>query len=137
MRVAGVVMLAASLPACHHRDVFPMDGTWARGGISGDHLGIYVMQVTVEGSRVTGVACRSSSGYLIFRDVPVTGRYPIVSFALPNGGRYEGAITSPDVIEGAALGSSPTQYWTFVRWPASAYDDCRNSNPLPSTGASE
>jgi hypothetical protein len=136
VRVVYVVILAAWLPVCRHREVFPMDGTWARGGISGDHSGLYVMQITDEGSRVTGAVCHSSSGYLIFRDVPVTGRYPFVSFDLPSGNRYDGAITSPDLIE-PVLGSASTPYWKFTRSPAFVYDDCRNSHPPSFAGASE
>src|SRR5262245_38865221 len=64
MRTFTAGVLALALVGCH--DHFPMDGTWLRDGVSGDHFGIYILQITDDGTRVNGVACHSDGGYLIF-----------------------------------------------------------------------
>jgi hypothetical protein len=128
VRPAFVGLLA--LAACHHGVIFPMAGTWMRGGISGDHFGLVAMQLADDGTRVNGVVCYSESGHLIYRDVPVSGRYPRLAFDRPGGGRFEGGITSPDSINGFfRLAGAGEQEWMFQRTSASVYESCRTSRP--------
>jgi hypothetical protein len=130
VRTAGAGVLALAITACHHGVTFPMDGTWARGGISGDHFGQVVMQIADDGTRVTGVACYWDSGYVIYSDVPLTGRYPRVSYsvAVPGGGEghFDGGIISPDEIHGTWYSGPSHGDWIFQRASASTYDACRN-----------
>ena len=107
-----------------------MDGTWERGGISGDHFGFVVMQLADDGTRATGVVCYSESGHLIFRDVPASGSYPRIAFDRPGGGRFEGGVISPDAINGFfRLPNAGEQEWAFQRTSPSAYESCRTSRP--------
>ncbi|HEY3119811.1 MAG TPA: hypothetical protein VGL15_04250 [Vicinamibacteria bacterium] len=105
-----------------------MDGTWRRGGVSGDHFGIIVIAIREAGDDISGTACRTSSGHLIFRDVPVTGRNPYVTFTL-DGGRYEGEIVSEELIDGLFQYAGGSQEWAFQRTALSEFEACQSALP--------
>jgi hypothetical protein len=130
MRALLASLLALGLAACHHHAIFPMDGTWTRGGISGDHFGEVVMQIADDGTRVTGVVCYTESGHLIYRDIPAGGSYPRVAFDRPGGGRFEGGVISPDTIDGFfVFADGFQQQWTFRKASSASYEACRTSRP--------
>ena len=112
---------------------YSADGTWYRGGVSGDHFGSYVMQLRRDGDRITGVACRLSSGHRIFVDRPVSGKYPQMSFdhSLDNSGtfRIDLRIVDDDLITG--IDNNPVAAFTyeFARAPGSNYEECASARP--------
>jgi hypothetical protein len=116
------------MAACGHSRKYSMDGTWIRGGISGDHFGIIVLLIKDEGAEVTGAACRTSSGHLIFRDVPVSGHYPYVSFVVGDG-RYTGGIISEEVITGSFERAGSSEEWRFQRTSPLEYQACQSARP--------
>jgi hypothetical protein len=131
VRIATAGLLALVLVGCHNHEIFPMDGTWARGGISGDHFGQVVMRISDDGTRVTGLACYWESGYTIYSDVQVTGQYPRVSYTVGEGndwprGHFEGGIIAPDEMHGTWSVDSYQAEWSFQPTAASAYEACRN-----------
>jgi hypothetical protein len=129
MRVFIVVLLAL-FTACGERRKFSLEGTWVRGGISGDHFGAYVLRIREDASgAVTGTACRLSSGFFIFGDRPVRGQYPYV--ILDQGtSRYTGGIVSTDEIIGTQVGETFSQEWIFQRVDPSAFEGCLSA-PRP------
>jgi len=127
MRACWAVV-ALLLTSCGERIIFPVDGAWLRGGISGDHSGIIVMLLKQDGNNITGSACRTSSGHLIYRDTPVTGRYPRVGFQVL-GCQFEGGITSTDQLVGSNTCNDTTQQWFFQRASPSDYNACVNASP--------
>jgi hypothetical protein len=124
-RIAAAAIL---LTSCGHSQRFSMDGTWMRSGISGDHFGIVVLAIKDDGGPVTGTACRTSSGHLVFRDVPLSGHNPYVSFEAL-GGRYTGGIISEEVITGSFQSAGGSQEWTFHRTPPSEFEACERALP--------
>jgi hypothetical protein len=122
------IAAACLIGACGHSQTYSMDGAWIRGGVSGDHFGIIVLLLREEDGRVTGTACRTSSGHLIFRDVPVTGRYPRLTFE-SGAGRYAGGVISDEFINGFFQYPGGSQEWTFRRTSPSDYDACQSARP--------
>ena len=85
------------------------------------------MQIADDRTRVTGVVCYSESGHLIYRDVPVTGAHPRVSFTL--GGRFDEGIFSPDTLSGTWYAGPYQDQWLFQKAAPSAYEVCRSLRP--------
>jgi len=56
-----------------------VEGSWSAQGIGhlGDHFQMSLMQ---NGKTITGVVCRADSTFLSYRDVPVAGESPHVTF---------------------------------------------------------
>jgi hypothetical protein len=106
------------------------DGVWYRAGISGDHSGTVVMLLKQDGTNITGTACYTDTGHLIWKDVRVTGRNPRVGFG-QGICHFDGAITSSDELGGTNIcnNGTPPQDWFFHRVAQSAYDQCVNAGP--------
>ncbi len=128
MRLGLGGILALIIISCGGDQTFPVDGAWLRGGVSGDHFGIVVMLLRQEGQEITGSACFTSSGHLIARDLPVTGRYPSMTLVVSDG-HYTGRIISNDTIDGLWEVNGLQQPWTFRRASVSEYEQCRNARP--------
>ena len=60
MRIS-LTILAVLVSACGRQTRYSMDGTWRRGGVSGDHFGIIVLAIRDAGDEISGTACRTSS----------------------------------------------------------------------------
>lgn len=120
--------LLAGLTACREARTFPIEGTWRRGGISGDHFGIYVLQIRESGGQLTGTACHTDSGHFI-GTLPVTGHYPYVLLELGAGSRFSGGIISPEEIHGSYEFPGGSQEWTFERVAASEFEACQTARP--------
>jgi hypothetical protein len=100
---------------------FPVDGVWLRGGISGDHFGLVALRLTQQGNQIAGTACYTEDGHLIYRDVPVSGQYPSVTYSVSFGG-FVGEIVSDSEIQGQFSsgggqdrGRSSARPWTRTR----------------------
>jgi hypothetical protein len=95
-----ITLLAALLSVSCQRARVPIDGVWDRGGVSGDHFGNYYLVLESAGDEISGHACRTSEGHIIFRDVPVQGDYPWLHFSVAPGFRFVGRVTSEYTIAG-------------------------------------
>jgi hypothetical protein len=132
MRALIIILLLASFIACGERRKFPLEGTWFRGGVSGDHTGYYYLRVREDPSgEVTGTVCRISSIYFIFGDVPIRGHYPYVIFERGND-RFTGGIVSPDQIIGTLVSPNTASRpeWSFQRVPSATFEECLSA-PRP------
>jgi hypothetical protein len=67
-----------------------LDGVWTARGIG--HTGqTFTMRLQQSGDTVSGMACETDGGILVFRDAPVRGDYPRVRFAVsPAGPSFSG-----------------------------------------------
>jgi hypothetical protein len=131
-RLASLVLAAGAVASCGHREAFPVDGVWFRGGVSGDHSGIVVLSLRLENERVVGQACRNDTGHLIYKDVPVDGPYPRVVFNDLYGCRFQGGVVSAEAIDGLRRcpgETGPGQEWFFRRSVPSSYDECAAASP--------
>jgi hypothetical protein len=86
------------------------------------------MLLRQDGNDITGTACRTSSGHLIYRDTPVTGRYPRVGFQ-GFGCRFDGGIVSTDQLTGWNVCNDTKEQWFFQRVSLSEYQACVNAGP--------
>jgi hypothetical protein len=125
-------ILALSLAGCSPD--YGVDGTWERCCASGDHFGSYVMQLRRDGDRITGLACRLSSGYRIFSDRPVAGTYPRMSFdfSLDNSGSLlmDLMIVQENLITGTDNNPGTNATYDFAPAPGGAYEACARA-PAP------
>jgi hypothetical protein len=128
-RLLPVLLLSGSVAGCSRTERFAVDGVWERGPISGDHGGLIVLSLRDEGTHVTGVACRTSSGHLIYSDVAIDSPYPRVEYNFPSGCRFQGAFVSSDSIYGTWTCGVGLQPWYFRRAPASSYSSCAAALP--------
>ena len=62
-------------------------GSWRSPG---GRASTFELSITQDGDTISGVACNTDSGFLLFRDAPVRGDYPDVSFTAPNGATFSG-----------------------------------------------
>jgi len=131
-RFVCLMLSTATIVACEQRPRPPVDGVWFLAGVSGDHSGVIVLSLRQQGEEVTGLACRTDSGHLVYKDVPVAGEYPRIEFADLYGCRFQSSVASAETIEGwrkcpSEMGQG--QEWFFRRTSPSAYDDCASASP--------
>lgn len=104
--IAGLLALS-----CDSGPRIGVDGLWARGGVSGDHLGRFFLLLTTDGDEITGSACYVRSDQVLFHDAPVRSGYPAVVFTIDQtsaapccpfyvGARFVGRVTEEQTIEG-------------------------------------
>jgi hypothetical protein len=124
-RVGPAIALAFAF-ACGEGRVFDVTGTW-QGGLASEHSAYQVMTLQQQDGVISGFICRISSGHRIFRDVPVSGRYPLFTFQYA-GDTVTARAESDDLIVASRAGSTAGQ-WTFVRASFSVYEDCINASP--------
>jgi hypothetical protein len=55
-------------------------GDWFALGIG--HSQVFYLTLQQQGERISGVACGSDGGVLLFADAPVSGSYPIIGFVV-------------------------------------------------------
>ena len=90
----------------------PLSGLWVRGGVSGDHSGLYLIELEQDGRTLSGVACRLDGDQVIFSRAPVHGWLPAharpsVSFTVPPNApvdSYAGAEFTGRVVNGDIQG---------------------------------
>lgn len=69
-----VLVVACASPS---RDI---DGVWSSGGLSTDHFSYYHMVLRTNGDEISGRACRTGQGKLLYGGFTVTGDYPHLEF---------------------------------------------------------
>jgi hypothetical protein len=102
---------------------YVVDGTWVGPGQG--HLTEVFLLLRREGDRILGTACHTEYGHRIYRDVPVEGVYPSLSFY-----NVQARVESNRLIEGffvLSTGSKSPTY--FGRCTMERYDACRNAPP--------
>jgi hypothetical protein len=127
-RVILLIGSAAALSAfgCEEPLRFDVTGTWT-GGSAQDHSGREVMTLRQDDEDITGLVCRISSGHRVFFDVPVSGRYPRVTFAY-FGDTVTGWATGEHLIVARRSGSVSYEL-RFTRTSTSEYEECHNAPP--------
>ena len=102
---------------------YSVDGTWERGGVPGDRYGYRVLQLQRVGDDIVGLACHVSSGFLMYRDRPVTGTYPRTSFDASLDASDRVRLNLTIVGEGLIVGTDPgSATWEFGRTASDRYD---------------
>jgi hypothetical protein len=128
MRPSTLLLMALLLTLIGCGQPFPIDGVWLRGGISGDHFGLVALRLTQQGDQIAGTACYTEDGHLIYRDVPVSGRYPSVTYSVSFGG-FVGEIVSDSEIQGQFSSGGGQDPWTFQRSTMDTYTRCVGASP--------
>lgn len=62
-------------------------GSWYSPG---GRANSFQLSITQDGDTISGFACNTDAGFLLFRDAPVRGDYPKVSFTAPSGATFSG-----------------------------------------------
>ena len=127
IRRAVLLALALALGACDSR--FSVDGTWqAQVG----HFDFYVLQLRSDGDTITGLACSVSDGYLIFRDRPVSGLYPSMSFDATAPGGVSFRVSLTVLTRGVIIGTPGNGIQEeFSRTDSGDYTGCASAPPPP------
>ena len=84
-----------------------------RSGVSGDHSGLYLIELAQDGGTLSGVACRLDGDQVIFSRAPVHGWLPAharpsVSFTVPPNApvdSYAGAEFTGRIVDGTIQGA--------------------------------
>lgn len=130
MRFVFVAVMTLALSAC---DVVTgpsgnVAGSWRAPGIG--HSGQYFdLSLAQDGDTVSGVACSSDGGYLLFEGVPVTGELPDLTFVMPSGARFTG--TFEDDRDQIAGDLGPGQGHIPLRFTRTSDGRCTGAKPLP------
>jgi hypothetical protein len=83
-------------------------GSWQAIGVG--HSAVYGLSLEQRDDQISGTACYSDSGVILFRGVPVSGTYPRVLFASPSGTVFVGKLEEDrDQIAGD-YGSVPLRF---------------------------
>lgn len=126
---ALVAVLAVSGCAVFTGPSKSVAGSWRAPGIG--HSGHYYdLSLTQSGNKVSGVACGSDGGFLLFEGAPVSGELPTVTFVEPSlGRRFAGTFEEDrDQIAGDFGFGSGHIPLRFVR---SDVGRCAGAKPLP------
>jgi hypothetical protein len=121
VRPAGI-LICLLVMACGSSPRITVDGVWMRGGVSGDHSGLYFVELQQAGDEITGSACYLQADHLIFRGAPVRSEYPEVTFVVTAeslqpgepptliGGRFSGRVRDANTIAGQIqYGGTPAE----------------------------
>lgn len=97
-------MALALLPACGTEPTPPLEGLWI--GSEEGRFNHWEIRFRDEGGGVVGRAKESLSGFIMYLDVPVTGRSPRVQFeGAPNGPRVPPGLEDDHAVFVGALRS--------------------------------
>lgn len=106
-----------------------ISGSWRAPGIG--HSGhSFELLLTQDGDAISGAACGTDSGFLLFQGVPVSGERPAVTFVEPaSGARFTGKFEDGrDQIAGD-LGSGSGHI--PLRFTRTGDGRCNGAKPLP------
>ena len=103
LAMAGVVLTASACNLTGPSE--SVASNWAAIGPNprGGSVGLILRQ---NGDTITGTACALDFNFVVYRDVPVFGEYPEVSFNAPGGSQFRGRLDSTKDIAG--------EYGTFA-----------------------
>jgi hypothetical protein len=128
MRGSAALFLALLLTTIGCGQQFPVDGVWLRGGVPGDHFGLVVLRLTQQGDQIAGTACETSDGHLVYRDVPVAGQYPSLTYSV-SFGNFVGDIVSDSEVQGQFGSGAGLEAWSFQRSTMDMYTRCVSALP--------
>jgi hypothetical protein len=100
-------------------------GTWTAQSAPG-HSTFFELSLTQSGDIIAGRACERDGSFVLFRDAPVIGDYPKVSFTPSYAAKFSGKFEeNRDQIAGDFSGQSP------LRFLRSDNVFCVAKNPAP------